>query len=407
MCSPLILSFANPVWRYDSEVSEDLGVNIQQHQPERSGRISAITIQGFRSLANIEQLQLPQLSVLIGSNGAGKSTLIRFFSLVGSMLRGQRLQEFVLRHGGGDDQLFMGAKQTPQIQANIQIQSERGRHDYTFELSYNPAQDSLYLSREAVRFVPDQSDLAPWHELPMPARESQLVLAAAEKGRVDHSSALIVNVLQRCATYQFHDTSENAYIKKPWDIEDCAWLRDDGGNLAAILYRLQHSDAKRYQLIVRQIQRVLPTFAEFVLEPIHGKVALRWRGRASHQSFGAHLTSDGSLCLFSLLTLINLPSDMLPDVLFLDEPELGLHPHAITLVAAGLKRLSHQHQIFIATQSPHMVDCFDVENIIVAKLTNDGATTLSTLQRSEYQQWLDEEYQLSDLWLTDVIGSNV
>lgn len=383
-------------------------MNIQQQQPEQIGKIRAITIQGFRSLAHIEQLHLPQLSVLIGSNGAGKSTLIRFFSLVGAMLRGQRLQEFVLRNGGGDDQLFMGAKQTPKIQATIQIQSEQGEHDYTFELSYNPAQDSLYLSREAVRFVPQQSEISPsWSELPMPARESQLAMVTADKSHTGASSELILKLLQRCATYQFHDTSENAYIKKPWDIEDCAWLRDDGGNLAAILYRLQHTDAKRYQLIVRQIQRVLPTFSEFVLEPVHGKVALRWRGRASPKTFGAHLTSDGSLRLFSLLTLINLPSDMLPDVLLLDEPELGLHPHAITLVAAGLKRLSHQHQIFIATQSPQMVDCFDVENIIVAKLTGDGATTLNTLQRAEYQQWLDEEYQLSDLWLTDVIGSNV
>ena len=106
-------------------------MNVQQHQPERSGKISAITIQGFRSLANIEQLQLPQLSVLIGSNGAGQSTLIQFFSLVGSMLRGQRLQEFVLRHGGGDDQSVRRAARLQQVPDLVLRVCRRGRQHHS------------------------------------------------------------------------------------------------------------------------------------------------------------------------------------------------------------------------------------------------------------------------------------
>lgn len=62
--------------------------------------------------------------------------------------------------------------------------------------------------------------------------------------------------------------------------------------------------------------------------------------------------------------------------------------------------------MFITTQSPYMVDCFELENMIVARLTEDGSTTLNTLDRTNYQQWLDDEYQLSELWLTDVIGSS-
>ena len=89
--------------------------------------------------------------------------------------------------------------------------------------------------------------------------------------------------------------------------------------------------------------------------------------------------------------------------MFFDEPELGLHPHAITLVAEMLKRLSKTRQIFIATQSPYMVDCFDLENIIVAS-ANDGETVLRNLPREKYQEWLDDEYQLSDIWLKETVG---
>ncbi|WP_372022859.1 AAA family ATPase (plasmid) [Tistrella mobilis] len=88
----------------------------------------------------------------------------------------------------------------------------------------------------------------------------------------------------------------------------------------------------------------------------------------------------------------------LPDILFFDEPEPGLHPHAITLVSEMLKRVARTRQVFIATRSPYMVDCFDLDNIVVAE-ASDGATTLRNLPRAQYQQWLDDDYLLSDIWL--------
>jgi len=173
-------------------------------------------------------------------------------------------------------------------------------------------------------------------------------------------------------------------------------LRSDGANLAAVLLRLQQEDIQRYKTIVRQVARVLPGFADFELQPAFGKVALRWRGTYGDKTFGAHLTSDGSLRLFCLLTLLNLSPDALPDVLFIDEPELGLHPHAMALVAEMLKKLSHTRQVFIATQSPYLVDCFELENIIVADI-KDGSTSLRNMTREKYQEWLDDDYLLSPL----------
>ena len=130
---------------------------------------------------------------------------------------------------------------------------------------------------------------------------------------------------------------------------------------------------------------------------------MRWTGKGYDKTFGPDLTSDGSLRLFCLLTLLNLPGEQLPDVLFLDEPELGLHPHAITLVAEMIKRVAQSRQVFLATQSPYMVDCFELENIIVAE-AHKGATRLRTMPQERYQRWLDDEYQLSDLWLKEIAG---
>lgn len=187
-------------------------------------------------------------------------------------------------------------------------------------------------------------------------------------------------------------------LRQHWDVSDSVRLRPDGGNLAAVLLDLRENDTMRYRQLVQQIQRVFPTLEDFVLEPVAGKVLLRWRGRYSDKVFGAHLTSDGSLRLFCLMTLLCLPEDRLPAILFFDEPGLGLHPHAITLVSEMLKRVAQRRQVFVATQSPYMVDCFDLENIIVAD-TSNGATTLKNLPREQYQHWLDDGYLLSDIWL--------
>ena len=366
------------------------------------GTISSVSIRGFRSLADVQITSLPRVAVLIGSNGAGKSNFIRFFEMIGWMFRSQKLQEYVEMNGSGDDQLFMGAKHTPRIDAKIAIDTQTGIDEYRFSLRH-VAPDRLILIEEAYRFIPDQERESnrQWVELPMPSNETVIV----ERTSQDKTAGIVVNLLRNCTTYQFHDTSAKADIKLAWDVTENGYLRSNGGNLAPILYRLQKEDVRRYNLIVRQVRRVLPGFGDFDLRPSYGKILLRWTSVHSQKSFGAHLTSDGSLRLFSLLTLLNLPDGMLSDVMMFDEPELGLHPHAIGLVADMLKRVGSRRQVIIATQSPTMVDCFDLENVIVADL-QEGATRFRLLDRKRYQQWLDDDYSLSDLWLKDPVGIN-
>lgn len=368
------------------------------------GRIRRVSIRGFRSLACVADLELPQLAILIGANGSGKSNLIRFFEMLSFSLKARNLQQFVLDRGGGNDQLFMGARTTPRIEAELTVETDQGTNEYRMALTH-VAPDSLAFAAEAFRFSRhDRDGSGDWVELPMPAQESGLPAAAADEGqRARRTARAVLYLLRNCATFQFHDTSAKASLNMRWDESETARLRSDGGNLAPILLHLSREDPRRYQLITRQIQRVLPVFEDFELEPTSGKVLLRWRARNGDKTFGPHLTSDGSLRLFCLFTLLNLPDEMLPDVLMIDEPELGLHPHAIALTADMIKSLAIRRQVFIATQSPLMVDAFDVENILVASLEG-AATQLKPMARDEYRTWLEDDYLPSDLWLKEPVG---
>ena len=190
---------------------------------------------------------------------------------------------------------------------------------------------------------------------------------------------------------------------KRWDAEDNAKLRGNGSNLSAVLYRLEREDTRRYELICRHIGRILPGFDRFAVEESYGKTLLRWRAKWTDKTIGAHLTSDGSLRFFALVTLLNLPPEMLPDVILLDEPELGLHPAAVSLIAGMIKSLSVERQVIVATQSTLLVDEFDIDEIIVLDL-KDGQTKLRKLKADEYKALLESDYSTGDLWWKNVFG---
>lgn len=354
-------------------------------------KIESVRIRGFRSLADVELAGIPNAAVLIGSNGSGKSNFMRFFEMLSWMLRSRRLAEFVERQGGADDQLHGGSRRTSRIESEIRLRTQAGRSDYKFTLS-RAHPDRFIFAEEAFRSIPQNcATETDWHYLGNGHREARFSVAET-----------IVKRLWNYSIYQFHDTSDESNFKKKWDSEDNNYLRRDGGNLAAVLLRLEREDIKRYELICQHIGRVLPAFDRFQIEESYGKVLLRWKAKWTDKTFGAHLTSDGSLRLFSLVTLLNLPTDMLPDVILLDEPELGLHPSAVGLIGGMIASRSCERQIIVATQSPHLVDTFAIDQVFVMDL-QEGQTLCQKLDCDTYKQWV-EHYSTGELWEKNLLG---
>ena len=251
-------------------------------------RIDAIRIRGFRSLADVELTGLPDTTVLIGANGSGKSNFIRFFEMVSWMLRSHQLREFVAKHGGASDQLFGGSRRTNRMEAELSLRTDAGRDDYRFVLAHaHPdrfvfAEEAFRSSRQNFPFPTE----AQWRPLGVGHEEARIV-ESAQTGQRDSinrkTASVVVDLLRNCAAFQFHDTSDSSNFKRSWDVGDNNSLRTDGGNLAAVLYRLEHEDVRRFEQICRHISRILPVFDRFQIEERYGKSCCGGKSKARRE----------------------------------------------------------------------------------------------------------------------------
>jgi len=354
-------------------------------------KLTNLELQGFKSIRHLKDLQLSALNVLIGANGAGKSNLISFFRLLNSMaVSPGELQLYIGKAGGANALLHDGARRTPQIEARLSVQTSAGPSGYQVCLSH-AAPDTLIFARERIR------EFGPWISLGAGHREA-LLMGRAEGG---DPARTVLSLLKSCIVYQFHNTSATARIRGKWNAEDGCSLKEDAANLAAFLYRLRESKRDYYLRIVETIRQIAPFFADFELHPVDDTMLLQWRERGTDVVFGPHQASDGSLRTFALLALLLQPEEDLPSVVILDEPELGLHPYAIHILAGILKSISIHVQVILATQSVALINCFDPEDIIVV----DRSGRESTFQRlapERLKGWL-QEYSMAELWEKNVI----
>ena len=214
---------------------------------------------------------------------------------------------------------------------------------------------------------------------------------------------------QNWRVYHFHDTGRSAKVKQEHNISNNEVLMFDAANLAAFLYRLKGNYKKNYDEIVQTIQLIAPYFSDFVLAPKEGneeQVVLKWQQKGCEDIFNASQLSDGTLRFICLATLLLQPHELQPATIIVDEPELGLHPYAITIFAEMVKQLSDERQIIVSTQSVELLNEFDVECVIVVDRGENGSK-FKRLNEEELEVWLEEDYALGDLWKKNLLGGRL
>ena len=169
---------------------------------------------------------------------------------------------------------------------------------------------------------------------------------------------------------------------------------------------MKNTEENSYNQIVRTIQLVAPYFEDFVLRPNPLKpdsIRLEWKDKNSDVPFIASQLSDGTLRFICLATLLLQPISLMPETILIDEPELGLHPYAISLLASLIKKASVHKQIIVSTQSVELLNEFEAKDVIVVNHL-DNQSVFSRLNSEQLQVWLDEDYSLGDLWKRNILG---
>lgn len=343
----------------------------------------SVTIQGFKSIKS-QRVDLGRMNVLIGGNGAGKSNFLSVFQLAKVVGEGE-LDAWVDGNGGANRVLYLGRKNTSEIRLVFELENKKGQALTGVGLGFTEIADNLSLA-----FIDRYIHNSPNH----------LVMTT---GVISDEVAALFYPLR---VYHFVDTGRTSPIKQNCNVDDNRFLRVDGSNLAAVLYFISRKYPKQFSLIEQTIQEVAPSFAGFDLQPSRyneSLIKLAWRQKgASDAYFDAEQLSDGTLRMLCLVTLLMQPE--LPEILLIDEPELGLHPAALALFCALVKKASRESQIIISTQSIDIVNMFSADDIIVCD--NLGKETVfKRLGERDLSEW-QKDYSLGELWEKNVFGGN-
>lgn len=351
-------------------------------------KLDRIQIEGFKSIRQLD-LELNNLNILIGANGAGKSNFIEVFRLLREIVN-KRLQFYVQQSGGANGLLHFGRKITNAVHIRFEFE-----HDYYEAKLESSNDDTVFFADEYWKKGRNQFTGGG-------NRES--FLFHSEIADDEFTSAKeVLQTLTNWQVYHFHDTSDSAPVKKTHDLNDNEYLRPDASNLAAFLYLLQEKHAHAYRQIVETIRLAAPFFDDFNLRPNplnEDKIRLEWREKNSDAYFDASFLSDGTLRFMCLATLLLQPN--LPSTILIDEPELGLHPFALTLLASMLRSAATRTQVIVSTQSVSLVNQFSLEDIIVVDRI-EGESQFKRLEAEPLEVWL-EDYGMGDLWEKNVIG---
>ena len=354
-----------------------------------------LTIQGFKSIKALEDITLTDLNIFIGGNGAGKSNLVDFFRLLRAIIDGT-LNEYIRDGGGISDFLFNGRKVT----SEMKFQMYFGVRGYRFKIKPGPS-ETCSLTNEA-RYYPGNTR---WWELgDSPDGSSMLVKEAKSNSRDSEYSVPVYNAILSWQIYHFHDTSASAPMRHYEIIQDNKVLRFNASNIAPYLRRLKTKYPDVYSEILNSVRLVMPFFNDFLLDVAEfgekKKVNLSWTQKGTDYPMQPYHLSDGSLRFICLSTALLQPNP--PSTIIIDEPELGLHPAAISILAELIQNASKRAQVIVATQSPALIDNFRVEDIIVVN-RKDAASTYERLKEKDFNVWL-ERYSVGELWSKNVIS---
>ena len=374
------------------------------------------------------EFSLEPLNVLIGPNASGKSNFIEALSLLHSARRD--IQTPIRQSGGAGDWIWKGPAHDQYATIEVTAEFPARPMALRYRMSFTDLNARFHLSDEVIEDEkPEANGEEPYFyyryregrpviRVKIPTEETRVLLDIPKEDNNPDQSVLsqrqdpdvypeiwrVQAMFGFMSFFRDLNLGRDAPVRAP-QMPDLPqdYLLEDASNLSIVLNNLLNQPRAKYQILER-MKDFYPSFQAVQSRVSEGRVQIFFEETGLIHNVPSTRLSDGSLRYLCLLALLCNPNR--PRIIFIEEPEMGLHPDAIPEVAKLLKEASARSQIFVTTHSDILVDALtDVPEAVIVCEKHDGATHLRRLDADGLKPWL-EKYRLGELWTRGEIGGN-
>lgn len=382
--------------------------------------LTKVRIQGYKSLKDVE-VELRPLNVLIGPNGSGKSNFMDSLVFLHDAVA-VSLEEAVYKRGGAVGVQFAGAEPDAHVTFLYDFDNLGDRPGfYSFKLRLGGGfaevdEEHLDAHRAGdvhttitrhfggnIFQVNEGGSVRASHNISgeRVAAKNQLTLSRFSN---DPGIRYFTDYLQAWILYTGFDVGPGSKVRQPQLLQDGLCLTSTGENLASVCYNIREHHRAEWDEIIGTLQVAYPPFDRiaFPAEGRDGRINIRWFEKPfdKHEGFSANSLPDGILRFLCLVAVLMSPKPA--PLILIDEPEIGLHPHLIQLVAELMQGAAEKTQLVVATHSPELVSALEPDDILVVE-SHEGGTTMERLSGADLNKWM-KDFSLGELWLSGSLG---
>lgn len=361
------------------------------------------------------RLDLQPLNVLIGSNGSGKSNLVEALTLLAAAPR--NLSARIREGGGSSEWIWKGASGTrvaeiiailnqpslfyrlvfTSVASRFQLQSEN-LNEWTSSAQGGP----LYFFGAGKARIVTKGEGGRRGVRSLRLEDLDLEQSILSQRRDPDLYPELTYVGTQFGRMRFFRNWDLAALRQPQrtDLPD-DFLLPDASNLGLVLNSIENRPRIK-RLMLEKLKTFYERVEDFHLKIEGGTIQVVFDERGLRSQVPAVRLSDGTLRFLCLLTILCHPEP--PCLICIEEPELGLHPDAISTLAELLVDAASRTQLVVTTHSDSLVSALsEVPEAVVVCEREENGTSLSRLEPSRLADWL-ERYRLGELWRMGEIG---
>jgi predicted ATPase len=380
-----------------------------------------------------KEIELTPLNVLIGPNASGKSNFIEAIEVIHATPT--NISDAIRIGGAAGEWMWKGATPAKPAIIMARIVSKASFAELRYCLSFTEANNRLEIVDEFLensqKLRPDERDVFFFYRylhghpvinvkqtVTFPQADSEYEKRSLRRESLNSEQSVFCQRKDPDLYPELTDVAEQfgrIQIFREWGFGRSASLRQAQPanlpsdallptlvNLGHVLNDLEHRDA--WPRFLELMQRFLPRFKRLTTKIEGGSVQIYLHEDGLKTPVPATRLSDGTIRFLALMAVLLHPGNA--PLLCIEEPELGLHPDALAIIAELLVEAKEKTQVIVTTHSDVLVSALTEQADSVLVCDYVGGTEFRRLEPAKLQHWL-EQYRLGEIWRIGKLGGNI